>query len=77
MSFRIEEKLSIDNNRIIDFKRNKFDVSGEILTVEYDPNRSSRIALVNYDDSEKRYIIAPEGIKVGNKISENIIYSRC
>ena len=54
--------------RIIDFKRNKFDISGEILTVEYDPNRSSRIALVNYDDNEKRYIIAPEGIKVGNKI---------
>ena len=54
--------------RIIDFKRNKFDISGEVLTVEYDPNRSSRIALVNYDDNEKRYIIAPEGIKVGNKI---------
>jgi len=54
--------------RIIDFKRNKFDISGEVLTVEYDPNRSSRIALINYDDNEKRYIIAPEGIKVGNKI---------
>ena len=46
--------------RIIDFKRNKFDVSGEILTIEYDPNRSSRIALVNYTDNEKRYIIAPD-----------------
>ncbi len=39
--------------RIIDFKRNKFDVSGEVLTIEYDPNRSSRIALVNYADNEK------------------------
>ena len=54
--------------RIIDFKRNKFDVTGEVLTIEYDPNRSSRIALINYDDNEKRYVIAPDGIKVGNKI---------
>ena len=54
--------------RIIDFKRNKFDAPGEVLTIEYDPNRSSRIALIGYNDSEKRYIIAPDGIKVGNKI---------
>ena len=54
--------------RIIDFKRNKFDIQGEVMTVEYDPNRSSRIALVNYEDDEKRYILAPDGIKVGNKI---------
>ena len=54
--------------RIIDFKRNKFDVFGEILSIEYDPNRSSRIALVNYEDNEKRYIIAPDGLSVGNKI---------
>ena len=54
--------------RIIDFKRNKFDAPGEVLTIEYDPNRSSRIALIGYDDSEKRYIIAPDGIKIGNKI---------
>ena len=54
--------------RIIDFKRNKFNISGEIMTIEYDPNRSSRIALVDYQDNEKRYIIAPEGIIVGNKI---------
>ena len=40
--------------RIIDFKRNKFDVTGEVLTIEYDPNRSSRIALINYDDNEKK-----------------------
>ena len=54
--------------RIIDFKRNKFDISGEVMTIEYDPNRSSRIALIGYEDEEKRYILAPDGIKVGNKI---------
>ena len=54
--------------RIIDFKRNKFDMQGEVLSIEYDPNRSSRIALVKYKDDEKRYIIAPQGLKVGNKI---------
>ena len=57
--------------RIIDFKRNKFNVQGEVLTVEYDPNRSSRIALINYEDNEKRYILAPDGIKVGNKITSS------
>ena len=54
--------------RIIDFKRNKFDMQGEVLSIEYDPNRSSRIALVKYEDDEKKYIIAPQGLKVGNKI---------
>ena len=54
--------------RIIDFKRNKFDSAGIIQSIEYDPNRSPRIALIEYDDGEKRYIIAPEGIKVGDKI---------
>ena len=54
--------------RIIDFKRNKFDFSGIIESIEYDPNRSPRIALVNYNDGEKKYIIAPEGIKVGDEI---------
>jgi len=54
--------------RIIDFKRNKFDSSGVIESIEYDPNRSPRIALVKYDDGEKKYIIAPEGLKVGDKI---------
>ena len=54
--------------RIIDFKRNKFDVKGEIFSIEYDPNRSSRIALVDYEDGEKRYIIAPDKIKVGDNI---------
>ena len=54
--------------RIIDFKRNKFDMQGEVLSIEYDPNRSSRIALIKYEDDEKKYIIAPQGLKVGNKI---------
>ncbi len=54
--------------RIIDFKRNKFDVLGKVVSIEYDPNRSSRIALVLYDDNEKRYIIAPDGLKVNDKI---------
>ena len=54
--------------RIIDFKRNKRDIPGTIATIEYDPNRSANIALVNYVDGEKRYIIAPKGIEVGMKI---------
>jgi large subunit ribosomal protein L2 len=54
--------------RIIDFKRNKFDVPATVQTVEYDPNRSARIALVQYEDGEKRYIIAPEGITVGQTV---------
>lgn len=54
--------------RIIDFKRAKFGVPGRIATIEYDPNRTARIALVNYKDGEKSYIIAPEGIGVGDEI---------
>ena len=54
--------------RIIDFKRNKFDIKGEIFSIEYDPNRSSRIALIHYKDGEKRYIIAPDGVKVGDTV---------
>lgn len=54
--------------RIIDFKRQKFDVTGTVLTLEYDPNRSAFIALVQYEDGEKSYIIAPNGLKVGDKI---------
>jgi len=54
--------------RIIDFKRNKYDIEGAVVSVEYDPNRSSRIALIQYKDNEKRYIIAPQGLKVGEKI---------
>lgn len=54
--------------RIIDFLRNKDDIEATVKTIEYDPNRSSRIALVVYADGEKRYIIAPNGLKVGDKI---------
>jgi len=54
--------------RLIDFKRNKYDVEGTIQTVEYDPNRSAFICLVLYEDKEKRYIIAPKGLKIGDKI---------
>jgi len=54
--------------RVIDFKRNKHGVAAEVLTVEYDPNRSARIALVQYADGEKRYIVAPEGLQVGQQI---------
>ncbi|GAB4196470.1 MAG: 50S ribosomal protein L2 [Thermoflexibacter sp.] len=54
--------------RIVDFKRNKHHVPAEVIGVEYDPNRTARIALVQYEDGEKRYIIAPNGIKVGQKI---------
>jgi large subunit ribosomal protein L2 len=54
--------------RIIDFKRNKFDCPAEVIAIEYDPNRSARIALLQYEDGEKRYIIAPLGLRVGNKV---------
>ena len=54
--------------RIIDFKRNKTGVTGKVATIEYDPNRNANIALINYLDGEKRYIIAPKGLKVGDKI---------
>lgn len=54
--------------RIIDFKRQKFDIPAQVLTLEYDPNRSAHIALVQYEDGEKRYIIAPHGLKVGDSI---------
>jgi large subunit ribosomal protein L2 len=54
--------------RIIDFKRNKFDVPGTVKTIEYDPNRSANIALVYYADGEKRYILAPKGIKIGARV---------
>ena len=54
--------------RIIDFKRNKDGVPAKVATIEYDPNRSARIALLHYVDGEKRYIIAPNGLKVGDMI---------
>lgn len=54
--------------RIIDFKRDKDGVIGTVASIEYDPNRTANIALINYTDGEKRYIIAPKGLKVGDKI---------
>ncbi len=60
--------------RIIDFKRDKFGMSAEVKTIEYDPNRSARIALLQYADGEKRYILAPLEIKVGDQLEsgENV-----
>lgn len=54
--------------RIIDFKRNKDGIPGRVATIEYDPNRSANIALIIYADGEKKYILAPNGLKVGDKI---------
>ena len=54
--------------RIIDFKRDKFDMPAKVLTIEYDPNRTAHIALVQYEDGEKRYIVAPHGLKVGDTV---------
>ena len=54
--------------RVIDFKRAKFDVTAEVVTIEYDPNRSAHIALIKYEDGEKSYILAPDGLKVGDKV---------
>ena len=54
--------------RIIDFKRDKMDMAASVLTLEYDPNRSAHIALVQYEDGEKRYIIAPVGLEVGAQV---------
>jgi len=55
--------------RKIDFKRNKFDVPGKVAHIEYDPNRSANIALIHYADGEKRYIIHPKGLNVGDTIT--------
>lgn len=54
--------------RIIDFKRNKLDMPGKVLRLEYDPNRSAHIALVEYEDGERRYILAPVGLKAGDAV---------
>ena len=54
--------------RIIDFKRTKFNIEGTVAAIEYDPNRNCRIALINYVDGEKRYILQPSGLKVGDKV---------
>ena len=58
--------------RVIDFKRNKDGIEGRVATIEYDPNRSANIALINYADGEKRYIIAPLGLKVGDRIESGV-----
>ena len=58
--------------RVIDFKRNKADMPATVLTIEYDPNRSAFIALVQYEDGEKRYIVAPHGLKVGDVIESGV-----
>jgi len=54
--------------RIIDFKRDKFDIPAKVAAIEYDPNRNARIALLNYRDGEKRYIVAPQDLKVGDQV---------
>jgi large subunit ribosomal protein L2 len=54
--------------RVIDFKRDKYGVPAKVFSIEYDPNRSARIALLHYVDGEKRYILAPDGLKVGDKV---------
>ncbi|HCR37236.1 MAG TPA: 50S ribosomal protein L2, partial [Opitutae bacterium] len=54
------------NYRIIDFKRNKFEIPAKVQAIEYDPNRSANIALLAYCDGEKRYILAPIGVKIGD-----------
>ena len=54
--------------RIIDFKRDKIGVPGKVAAIEYDPNRSARIALIYYADGDKRYILAPQGLSVGDKV---------
>lgn len=54
--------------RVIDFKRSKFDVPAEVVSLEYDPNRSAHIALIKYEDGVKSYILAPAGLKVGDKV---------
>src|SRR5207342_1345056 len=56
------------NYRIIDFKRDKYDVPARLATIEYDPNRSARIGLLHYRDGEKRYILVPNGLKVGDVV---------
>jgi large subunit ribosomal protein L2 len=58
--------------RVIDFKRNKDGVPAKVATIEYDPNRTSRIALLHYADGEKRYILAPKGLKVGDAVASGV-----
>ena len=55
--------------RLIDFKRNKYGIEGVVASIEYDPNRNARIALIHYIDGEKRYILQPKNLNVGDKIT--------
>lgn len=59
--------------RVIDFKRNKFDCPAKVIAIEYDPNRTARIALLEYEDGERRYIIAPLGLKVGDRVGNGAL----
>jgi large subunit ribosomal protein L2 len=59
--------------RIIDFKRNKINTEGQVASIEYDPNRNANISLINYTDGEKRYILHPEGLSIGDFITSGII----
>jgi len=54
--------------RLIDFKRNKYNIFGKVITIEYDPNRNANISLINYEDGEKRYILHPENLQIGDSI---------
>lgn len=68
VSTRHRQKGAKKHYRLVDFKRNKFDVPGTVASIEHDPNRGPNIALINYADGEKRYILAPEGLEVGMKV---------
>ena len=65
ISSRHRQRGSKKMIRVIDFKRNKFHIPGKVAAIEYDPNRGANIALINYIDGEKRYILAPEGLEAG------------
>lgn len=65
ISSRFRQQGHKKKYRVIDFKRNKVDIPGKVATLEYDPNRGANIALINYADGEKKYILAPEDLKVG------------
>ncbi len=54
--------------RVIDFRRDKLDIYAKVVSIEYDPNRNAHIALLSYDDGEKRYILAPQGLRLGNRV---------
>ena len=69
ISSRHKQKGSKKLYRVIDFKRDKFGIIATVATIEYDPNRGASIALLNYSDGEKRYILAPEGLTQGTKVN--------